>query len=135
MGETLDAGMLIGAFAATTGITVESVRYYERRGLLPTSVAQRGRGRRYDAAAAARVTFIKAAQSLGFTLDEVAALLRLDDGSHCRETQALAARKLTVVRDKIETLRRMETTLASLVAQCDASPSTATCPLIASLTP
>ncbi|MDZ7630078.1 MAG: MerR family DNA-binding protein [Gemmatimonadaceae bacterium] len=127
------AGMLIGAFAAATGLTVESVRYYERRGLLLTSVAQRGRGRRYDAAAVARVQFIKASQGLGFTLDEVAALLRLDDGRHCRETQALATVKLATVREKLATLRRMESALASLVAQCDASSSATACPLIAAL--
>lgn len=133
MEQSPPAGMLIGAFATATGLTVESVRYYERRGLLMTSVSQRGRGRRYDAAAVARVQFIKASQGLGFTLDEVAALLQLDDGTHCRETQALAAAKLATVRQKLRTLRRMEAALTSLVAQCDASSRPTVCPLIAAL--
>lgn len=99
-------GMLISTFAAVTGITVESVRYGERRGLLQTCVVQFGRGRRYNTASVARVTCIKATQSLGFTLVEVADLLRLDNGHDCRATQALAVTKLATVRDKLETLRR-----------------------------
>ena len=67
------SGMLIGAFAAAVGVGIETVRYYERRGLLQTSVAERGRGRRYGASAVSRLTFIKAAQDLGFSLDEVRA--------------------------------------------------------------
>ena len=128
------SGMLIGAFAAAVGVGIETVRYYERRGLLPTSVAERGRGRRYDASAVSRLTFIKAAQDLGFSLDEVGALLLLNDGHHCRETQFLAESKLRAVRAKREALRRIDDALLLLIEQCGTTRATDHCPLIAALT-
>ena len=128
------SGMLIGAFAAAVGVGIETIRYYERRGLLQTSVAERGRGRRYDASAVSRLTFIKAAQDLGFSLDEVSALLRLNDGRHCRETQLLAESKLRAVRAKREALRRIDDVLSLLIEQCGTTRATDQCPLIAALT-
>ncbi len=133
MAPVPSSGMLIGAFAAAVGVGIEMVRYYERRGLLQTSVAERGRGRRYDASAVSRLTFIKAAQDLGFSLDEVSALLRLNDGRHCRETQRLAESKLRAVRAKRDALRRIDDALSLLIERCGTTRATDHCPLIAAL--
>ncbi len=72
----------------------------------------------------ARVRFIKAAQRLGFRLDEIAGLLSLDDGTHCRETRTLGQRKLDDVREKMADLRRIESVLARLVRECDKARGT-----------
>jgi MerR family transcriptional regulator, mercuric resistance operon regulatory protein len=133
MAHVPTSGMLIGAFAAAVGVGIETVRYYERRGLLPTSVAERGRGRRYDASAVSRLTFIKAAQDLGFSLDEVGALLRLNDGRHCGETRQLAESKLRAVRQKREALLKIDHALSMLIEQCGTTRATDHCPLIAAL--
>jgi MerR family mercuric resistance operon transcriptional regulator len=81
----------------------------------------------------ARVKFVKAAQRLGFSLDEVAGLLQLDDGTHCDEARQLAEVKLADVRKKLKDLRRIESALASLVRDCCTSRGTVSCPLIATL--
>ena len=79
------------------------------------------------------VRFVKAAQRLGFSLDEVAGLLTLDDGAHCDDARQLAELKLADVRGKLVDLRRIEKVLAALVRECCTSHSTVSCPLIATL--
>ena len=86
--------MTIGAFAKAAGVNVETVRFYQRTGLLIAPPRPYGGIRRYGGRDVARVRFVKSAQRLGFTLDEVAQLLRLDDGAHCTEARKLAERKL-----------------------------------------
>ncbi|HEQ0030037.1 TPA: MerR family DNA-binding protein, partial [Pseudomonas aeruginosa] len=81
----------------------------------------------------ARVKFVKSAQRLGFSLEEVAGLLRLDDGAHCDEARVLAEQKLGDVRGKLADLRRIESVLVQLVHDCCASHGTVSCPLIVSL--
>ena len=81
----------------------------------------------------ARVKFVKSAQRLGFSLEEVAGLLRLDDGAHCDEARVLAEQKLGDVRGKLADLRRIESVLEQLVHDCCASHGTVSCPLIVSL--
>ena len=95
-------GLTIGAVAKAAGVNVETVRFYQRRALLPEPDKPYGRIRRYEAKDVARVRFVKAAQRLGFSLDEVAGLLRLDDGTHCDEARQLAEAKLGDVRQKPE---------------------------------
>jgi len=80
-----------------------------------------------------RVKFVKSAQRLGFSLDEIAELLRLDDGTHCEEASSLAEHKLKDVREKMADLARMETVLSELVCACHARKGNVSCPLIASL--
>jgi MerR family mercuric resistance operon transcriptional regulator len=77
--------------------------------------------------------FVKSAQRLGFSLDEIAELLRLEDGTHCDEASGLAEDKLKDVREKLADLRRMETALSELVRACHAQKGNVSCPLIASL--
>ena len=121
-------GLTIGAVAKAAGVNVETVRFYQRRALLPEPDKPYGRIRRYEAKDVARVRFVKAAQRLGFSLDEVAGLLRLDDGTHCDE-----ARKLADVRQKLKDLRRIESALAGLVRDCCTRRGKLSCPLIATL--
>lgn len=88
---------------------------------------------RYGQANVTRLGFIKSAQRLGFNLDELAVLLRLEDGAHCGKARELAERKLGDVRSKLEGLQRIESVLDHLVAQCCATSGEVHCPLIASL--
>ena len=126
-------GLTIGTFAGAAGVNVETVRFYQRRGLLTAPDRPYGSIRRYGPADVARVKFVKAAQRLGFSLDEVAGLLTLDDGAHCDQARALAEAKLEDVRGKLADLRRIEKVLAALVRECCASWGTVSCPLISTL--
>ena len=125
--------LTIGAFAKAAGVNVETIRFYQRKGLLPEPDKPYGSIRRYGEADVARVRFVKSAQRLGFSLDEVAGLLRLDDGAHCDEARVLAEQKLEDVREKLADLQRIESVLAQLVDDCCASQGTVSCPLIVSL--
>ncbi len=123
----------IGAFAKAAGVNVETIRFYQRKRLLAEPVRPPGGIRRYGNAEVARVKFVKSAQRLGFSLDEVAQLLRLEDGTHCTEAAGLAALRLADVRSRLADLARMETALAALVEQCCTRRRNVSCPLIASL--
>lgn len=123
----------IGAMAAAAGVNIETIRFYQRKGLLATPGRQHGGIRRYGLKEIARVKFVKASQRLGFSLDEIAALLKLDDGAHCDEARAMAEHKLRDVRAKLLDLQRMESALERLVADCRATKGTVMCPLIATL--
>lgn len=125
--------LTIGAFAKAAGVNVETIRFYQRKGLLAEPDKPYGSIRRYGEADVARVRFVKSAQRLGFSLDEVAGLLRLDDGAHCDEARVLAEQKLEDVREKLADLQRIESVLAQLVDDCCASQGTVSCPLIVSL--
>lgn len=125
--------LTIGAFAKLTGVNVETIRFYQRKGLLPQPDKPMGGIRRYGQADVARVRFVKSAQRLGFSLEEVAGLLRLDDGTHCDEARALAEHKLKDVREKLADLRRIEAVLMQLIDDCCAKSGTVSCPIITSL--
>lgn len=123
----------IGTLAKVTEVHVETIRYYQRRGLVLEPAKPLGGIRRYDDVHARRLRFIKHAQALGFSLDEVADLLALDDGRHCREAEQLGAKKLAMVRERLAQLQRVEHALAALVDQCRCNTGQVQCPLIASL--
>lgn len=124
----------IGALAAAAGVNVETIRFYQRKGLLPEPTRGYGTISRYGPSEVARIKFVKSAQRLGFSLEEIAGLLALDDGRHCAEARTLAERKLDDVRAKLGDLRRMESVLAQLVERCAESRGTVVnCPLIAAL--
>lgn len=131
--EATPASLTIGMFAKAAGVNVETLRFYQRRGLLSEPDKPSGSIRRYGQADIARVRFVKAAQRLGFSLDEVAGLLTLDDGTHCDDARQLAELKLADVRGKLADLRRIEKVLAALVRDCCASQGTVSCPLISTL--
>jgi MerR family mercuric resistance operon transcriptional regulator len=92
-----------------------------------------GGRRRYAPAAATRVRFIKRAQQLGFTLEEVKGLLLLEDGQSCRETRLLAEHKLAVIEARISDLGRMRRLLRGLIAECAEGRRPRACPIIATL--
>ena len=125
----------ISGLAQAAGVNVETIRFYQRRGLLIEPAKPLGGIRRYDETEVARVLFIKAAQRIGFTLDEIAQLLQLDDGTRCSEARAIAEHKLADVRQRLQDLQRIETSLAKLVDCCAASRGKVSCPLIAALQP
>ena len=131
--STIFENLTIGVFAKAAGVNVETIRFYQRKGLLPGPDKPYGSIRRYGEADVTRVRFVKSAQRLGFSLDEVAELLRLDDGAHCDEASRLAEHKLQDVRKKMADLARMETVLSELVCACHARKGNVSCPLIASL--
>jgi MerR family mercuric resistance operon transcriptional regulator len=126
-------GATIGALAETAGVNVETIRFYQRRGLMPEPGKPFGRIRRYGAADLARVRFIKSAQRLGFSLDEIGELLKLEDGARCSEARQLAEHKLLDIRHKLGDLQRIEAALTELVSRCSVVRGRVHCPLIASL--
>ena len=132
MGMQTD-NLSIGAFAEAAGVNVETIRFYQRKGLLWEPDRPHGSIRRYGQTDVARVRFVKSAQRLGFSLDEVAGLLTLDDGAHCDEARQLAEQKLIDVRSRLADLLRIEAALVTLVDDCCASHGTVSCPLIAAL--
>ncbi|WP_022947069.1 Hg(II)-responsive transcriptional regulator [Methylohalobius crimeensis] len=125
--------LTIGALAQVAGVNVETIRFYQRKGLMPVPARPCGGIRRYSEADAARLGFVKSAQRLGFSLDEVAELLSLEDGEHCDEIRRLAERKLADVRGKLTDLKRMEQTLADLAHACRTRQKNVSCPLTTSL--
>jgi len=125
--------LTIGTFAKAAGVNVETIRFYQRKGLLPEPDKPYGGIRRYGEGDVARVRFVKSAQRLGFSLDEIAKLLRLDDGTHCNEARVLAEHKLEDVREKLAALQQIQAVLSRLVHECHAANTNISCPLIASL--
>lgn len=125
--------MTIGQFALAGGVNVETVRYYQRRGLLDAPERPVGSISRYSQTALTRLRFIKRAQSLGFSLDEVMTLLSLDDGQTCNSARHIGEQKLEEVRSRIQTLQSLESALQNLVSQCTTAKGKVRCPLIESL--
>lgn len=123
--------MTIGALARSAGVNIETVRYYQRRGLLATPRKPLGGVRRYSPAALASLRFIKRAQQLGFTLREIGDLLELGVGA-CTETRALAEIRLADIETRIQDLKAMRRTLKHLIETCRAG-RTAKCPIVESL--
>jgi len=131
----LSAGIQIGQLSKRTACNIETIRYYERIGMLPPPVRTAGRYRIYDTADARRLAFIRRARELGFTLNEIRTLLALsaNDGSAlCADVRELAERQLAEVRAKIADLQAMERVLADAVRCCVAG-ETAGCPIIDTL--
>ena len=131
--ENYPENLTIGAFALAAGVSVETIRFYQRKGLLPEPERSYGSIRRYGESDVARVKFVKSAKRMGFSLEEVAGLLKLEDGTHCDEARVLAEQKLIDVREKLGDLHRIESALAHLIDDCCASHGTITCPMIAAL--
>ena len=126
----------IGKLAAAAGVTVETIRYYESRGLIDQPPKPPQGFRRYSLDAVTRIQCIKRAQELGFTLTEVAELLdlRVHADSLCDEVREQAEAKITDIKEKIRTLQRMEQTLSDLVQSCEQRTPTGTCPILQALT-
>jgi MerR family transcriptional regulator, mercuric resistance operon regulatory protein len=121
----------IGALSKRTGCNIETIRYYEKIGLLAAPIRSEGGHRMYGTGHLMRLTFIRRARDLGFTLDEVRALLRLADERDrpCGEARDVAASHLVDVRAKIADLKKMARVLTETVARC-ADGTLPECPLI-----
>lgn len=130
---TPGTGITVGQLAEAAEVNVETIRYYQRIGLLSLPKRDYGSIRRYFADDLKRVRFVKRAQALGFSLDEIALLLGLSDGKHCAETKALAEKKLALVEAKISDLVAMRASLKGLVAKCAKGSRGCGCPIIDAL--
>ena len=110
----------------------QTLRYYERRGLLAEPVRSAGGYRAYPSEAVRRVQFIKRAQELGFTLAQVETLLDLAGGGpdRCDEVRALATEKIADLRRRIADLQAMQAGLSRLVATCDLPRARRECPIL-----
>lgn len=127
-----DAAVTIGGLARAAEVGVETIRYYQRRHLL--AVPQSGAGvRRYPPAMIDRIRFIKRSQSLGFTLDEIRELMRLEQGGSRSAIRKIAGDRLTNIREKIDALEQMERVLSELLCECEHTATAAPCPIIAAL--
>jgi MerR family mercuric resistance operon transcriptional regulator len=128
------AGVTIGAAGRRAGVNIETIRYYEREGIVPKP-ARGANGRRiYGEAEIARLAFVRRARELGFTLREIKKLARLaaEPCAACEEVLAMTRGHLDQVRDKIRDLRRLERVLGRLAAQC-ARGRPRPCPVIEAL--
>ncbi|WP_119300949.1 MerR family transcriptional regulator [Dongia deserti] len=117
----LRAGAIgIGALSESSGVNIETIRYYERIGLLPAPPRSAGRHRLYGDAHRQRLVFIRRARELGFSLEEVRTLLGLGGGHvlTCGEVEALAQRHIAAIREKVRDLKRLERILSDLAARC-----------------
>jgi DNA-binding transcriptional MerR regulator len=126
------AAVTIGRLARAAEVGVETIRYYQRRRLL--AVPQGGGGvRRYPPAVIDRIRFIKRSQNLGFSLDEIRELMRIEQGGSRGVLRKIAGERLTTIREKIVTLERMERMLSELLRECEHTTTAAPCPIIAAL--
>jgi MerR family mercuric resistance operon transcriptional regulator len=125
-----DASMTIAGVADAAQVGVETVRYYERRGLIAQPTRTVGAYRRYDDSHVARIRFIKRAQELGFTLEEVEDLLKLQDGTDRRTIRTIAGKRLEQIRHRIADLKRIEKALAHVLRECEGQSGRPHCPII-----
>jgi Hg(II)-responsive transcriptional regulator len=125
--------MKIGQLARSVGVNVETVRYYQRIQLLEVPKKPYGSTRSYSDADLQRLSFIRRAQQLGFSLEDIRKLLRLSS-SDCQQVEELAAEQLKVVQAKLKQLHTIESTLAQTVEQCVGRKDNQRCPIIETLT-
>ena len=124
----------IGALSECTGVKIETIRYYERAGLFPNPPRTAGGHRIYGDDHVKRLRFIRRCRQLGFSMDEIQALLGLVDGSSytCREVKTLTLEHAASVQSKIADLRRMEKTLLEISSRCEGG-EVPECPIIDAL--
>jgi MerR family mercuric resistance operon transcriptional regulator len=130
--------MRIGQVATQAGVNIDTVRYYERRGLLDEPVREPSSGYREYAPETVRlIRFIKRAQDLGFTLAEVEELVRLreNETATCAEVRASARKKIEAIDAKLRDLQRIKRALTTLVKSCVRDGSTRQCPILEALDP
>lgn len=125
--------LTISQIAKAANVSIETVRYYHRRNILPEPMKPAGGHRRYSRRDVERLQFIKRAQTLGFSLDEVENLLQLDGTNSCAETHEMAVQKLAVIQEKLATLTSIQAELSELVRQCEIGNLEGCCPILRSL--
>ena len=124
--------LTIGQVATAADVNVQTIRYYERRGLFPTPKRTAAGYRQYAEEAVARLRFIKHAQDLGFSLNEIQDLLglRVRHGAACDAVERRTRKKIDVVQQRIRDLQRMKRTLERLAASCTDRRPTDDCPIL-----
>lgn len=123
----------IGQLAQAAGVNIETIRYYQRRGLIPVPPKRQGGQRHYPDSTLRQIAFVRRAQYLGFTLEEIGGLLRLADGRHCGEGRRFAQAKLEELDERVAVLNRMRRQLGSLIRKCEANTGGDDCPVIREL--
>ncbi len=129
-----DANYTIASLAQAAGVGVETVRYYERRGLVAQPARAAGAYRHYGANHVHRIRFIRRAQELGFNLEEIETLLALEDGTDRRTIRSIAGARLAEIRRRLADLKQMERALSHLLHECEAHKKAPHCPIIAAIT-
>lgn len=128
----MEAGISIGRLARNAAVSVETIRYYQRRGLLTLPEKPASGPRLYTADATRSLRFIKRAQGLGFSLDEIGQLMMLTPANACAATQQVALNKLRSIDEKVATLQAARSALETLLRQCRAGEN-APCAIISAL--
>ena len=129
--------LTIGQVAKRAGVNIETVRYYERQGLIPEPSRRASGYRQYSADFVKRIQFIKRAQTLGFSLKEITELLelRIEPDTACDEVRSRAEQKVESIEEKIQTLARMKQVLDELIVACNRRGVTSECPILTTLDP
>jgi MerR family mercuric resistance operon transcriptional regulator len=122
--------MTISQLAKAAGVGVETVRYYQRRGLLPVPRTFAGSYRDYDLATVKRLRLIRGLKSAGFTLNEIGELISLDRGTKRLAIQAIASRKLAELNGKMREMRKVSNGLKALLSECQSAQQGTPCPII-----
>ncbi|MCW8875635.1 MAG: helix-turn-helix domain-containing protein [Kangiellaceae bacterium] len=124
----------IGRVSKQTGVNIETIRYYEKIGLIDEPLRSEGGNRLYDQNNIRRLNFIKRSRELGFSLEEIRVLLQLSNNNRedCHSAQKIADSHLAVVEAKIKDLKQLATVLSNLSAQCNSSKDEG-CPILRSL--
>lgn len=127
--------LTIGKLADQANVNIETIRYYERRGLLPEPPRNKSGHREYDSEAVQRTDFIKRAQSLGFSLNEISDLLtvRVETGYTCGDVKARVRAKIADVENRIGKLERMRQALLRLAGRCKGRGPVSGCPILEEL--
>ena len=125
--------MTIGRAAKAAGVNIDTIRYYQRRGLVDEPPLPQGGQRQYGDDVVRRVKFIKRAQTLGFTLEETRSLLSFEQASSCCDTRDLALHKVEEIDQRIADLRRMRQTLSELATHCESGSDPGPGPIIDTL--
>ncbi len=127
--------MTIGQLAEEAGVNVETVRFYERKGLIAQPSLPRTGYRKYDQQTSRRIRFIREAQELGFSLAEIRQLLalRVDPGTTCADVKDTAQVKIVSIDEKLSALRVMREALVEITNSCSGSGPTSECPILDSL--
>ncbi len=122
----------IGQIAKESGVSVETIRYYEKEGLLEKPERKDSGYRQYNETVLDRLSFIQQAKSLGFTLSEILELLSLEikPGTTSKDIKQMAQSKLDNIEEKIRLLKRMQRTLKDLVTQCSGKGTVEQCPIL-----
>lgn len=127
--------LTIGQLARQAEVSIDTIRYYERRGLLSPPRRKESGYRQYLEDAVLRIRFIKHAKDLGFSLDEIAELLslRIDRAAKCGDIKKRAQRKITEIEGKMQMLEKMRVTLVRLTKTCDEGRQVSECPILEAL--